>query len=107
MYVACAEELHAYSAHKLMCTLSEDLTQRALIHVGVWCMGELGDKLLSPCPPPLDDPDARHYPARSAAEVVDLLERAKRSHLANAVFASLSFFLLLLLFLLFLLLLLY
>lgn len=81
MYISAAEELHAYTVHKLFNLLSEELTQRALIHVGVWCVGEYGNYLLNACQAP--DGEGAGYPAQSAAAVCDLLESVKKSHMAS------------------------
>ena len=82
MYITVAEELHAYTAHKLFNLLSEELTQRALIHVGVWCIGEYGNYLLQDCPPPDADGSAG-FTAHPAATVCELLEGVKKSHMAE------------------------
>jgi len=45
--VASTPELHAYTVIKLYCNMKESLSQEALVHVGVWCLGEFGDHLVS------------------------------------------------------------
>jgi len=44
-----AEDIHAYATHKLLKALrDDDGTQRGLLSVGIWCIGEYGDLLLQP-----------------------------------------------------------
>ena len=44
-----SEDLRAYATHKLLKAIrDDDGTQRGLLTVGVWCIGEYGDLLLSP-----------------------------------------------------------
>lgn len=44
-----SEDLRAYATHKLLKALrDDDGTQRGLLVVGVWCIGEYGDLLLKP-----------------------------------------------------------
>ncbi|CAK9035289.1 unnamed protein product [Durusdinium trenchii] len=45
--VAATPELHAYTVTKLYANMRESLSQEALVHVGVWCLGEFGDLLVS------------------------------------------------------------
>eukprot|EP00438_Fugacium_kawagutii_P020261 Skav218156 [mRNA] locus=scaffold4591:51384:67486:+ [translate_table: standard] len=53
--VAATPELHSYTVIKLYANMRESLTQdteallgkEALVHVGVWCLGEFGDLLVS------------------------------------------------------------
>jgi len=45
--VASTPELHSYTVIKLYFNMKESLTQEALVHVGVWCLGEFGDHLVS------------------------------------------------------------
>merc|ERR1719343_1498992 len=45
--VASTPELHAYTVIKLYFNMRESLQQEALVHVGVWCLGEFGDHLVS------------------------------------------------------------
>jgi AP-1 complex subunit gamma-1 len=89
MYVTVAEELHAYTVHKLFSLLSEDLAQLQLVHVGIWCIGEYGNLLMAPCPPLSDDQDSPGFPARSGAEVCSLLDKIKKSHVATKATKSL------------------
>lgn len=44
-----SEDVHAYACHKLLKAIrDDDGTQLGLLVVGVWCIGEYGDLLLSP-----------------------------------------------------------
>lgn len=45
--VASTPELHSYTVIKLYFNMKESITQEALVHVGVWCLGEFGDHLVS------------------------------------------------------------
>jgi AP-1 complex subunit gamma-1 len=45
--VASTPELHSYTVIKLYFNMKESLSQEALVHVGIWCLGEFGDHLVS------------------------------------------------------------
>lgn len=45
--VAATTNLHSYTVHKLYFSMKETLSQEALVHVGVWCLGEFADLLVS------------------------------------------------------------
>jgi len=45
--VAATAELHSYTVIKLYYNMKESIAQEALVHVGVWCLGEFGDHLVS------------------------------------------------------------
>jgi AP-1 complex subunit gamma-1 len=83
MYVTASEDLHAYATHKLFALLSEELSQRALIQVGVWCIGEYGNYLLENLPSGPEDPESPGYYAVTATAVCDLLDKVKKSHMAD------------------------
>ncbi len=71
-----SEDLQAFSTHKLLKAIrDDDGTQRGLLEVGVWCIGEYGDLLLSPYSytPPARDGEA---PATISFMALD----AGRSH---------------------------
>jgi AP-1 complex subunit gamma-1 len=43
------DDIHAYATHKLLKAVrDDDGSQRGLLVVGIWCVGEYGDHLLSP-----------------------------------------------------------
>lgn len=44
---SCSEDLRAYSTHRLLKAVrDDDGSQRGLLNVGIWCIGEYGDLLL-------------------------------------------------------------
>jgi len=44
-----SDDVHAYATHKLLKAIrDDDGSQRGLLNVGIWCIGEYGDLLLSP-----------------------------------------------------------
>jgi len=45
--VAASTQLHSYTVIKLYYNMRESLAMAALVHVGVWCIGEFGDHLVS------------------------------------------------------------
>lgn len=56
-----SEDVHAYASHKLLKAIrDDDGSQRGLLVVGIWCIGEYGDLLLDPY---------TYTPAPSAGEV--------------------------------------
>jgi AP-1 complex subunit gamma-1 len=58
-----SEDVHAYAAHKLLKALrDDDGSQRGLLVVGIWCIGEYGDLLLNPY---------TYTPAPSAGEMAN------------------------------------
>lgn len=50
VYISRAsEDVHSYATHKLLKAIrDDDGTQRGLLSVGIWCIGEYGDLLLKP-----------------------------------------------------------
>lgn len=46
----CYFPRQAYVTHKLFSLLVDDLSQLALVHIGIWCIGEYGNLLLQECP---------------------------------------------------------
>lgn len=50
VYISRAsEDIHPYATHKLLKAIrDDDGTQRGLLSVGIWCIGEYGDLLLAP-----------------------------------------------------------
>jgi len=49
IYISRAsEDVHAYATHRLLKAIrDDDGTQRGLLNVGIWCIGEFGDLLLT------------------------------------------------------------
>mmetsp|Transcript_80527 Transcript_80527/g.176577 ORF Transcript_80527/g.176577 Transcript_80527/m.176577 type:complete len:835 (-) Transcript_80527:47-2551(-) len=68
--VASTPELHSYTVIKLYFNMKESLVQEALVNVGVWCIGEFGDHLVSGRAIGPDNQPIRVSPA----EVVDILQ---------------------------------
>ena len=73
--VVANEELHAYAVTKLYLALREDISQEALVHAGLWAIGEYGDVLVRN---EIIDPD--ETPTRvTESEVLDLVESIFKS----------------------------
>eukprot|EP00929_Paragymnodinium_shiwhaense_P095776 TRINITY_DN5704_c0_g1_i1.p1 TRINITY_DN5704_c0_g1~~TRINITY_DN5704_c0_g1_i1.p1 ORF type:complete len:839 (+),score=220.30 TRINITY_DN5704_c0_g1_i1:90-2606(+) len=72
--VAATPELHSYTVIKLYFNMKESLTQEALVHVGVWCLGEFGDHLVSGRAVGPDNTPIQVSPA----DVLDLLQDITR-----------------------------
>mmetsp|Transcript_22524 Transcript_22524/g.49767 ORF Transcript_22524/g.49767 Transcript_22524/m.49767 type:complete len:831 (-) Transcript_22524:121-2613(-) len=72
--VASTPELHSYTVIKLYFNMRESLTQEALVHVGVWCLGEFGDHLISGRAVGPDNQPIHVAPA----DVLDLLQDVVR-----------------------------
>jgi AP-1 complex subunit gamma-1 len=68
--VAATPELHSYTVIKLYFNMKESQTQEALVHVGVWCLGEFGDHLVSGRAVGPDNQPIHVLPA----DVLDLLQ---------------------------------
>jgi AP-1 complex subunit gamma-1 len=74
------EDLRAYSTHKLLKALrDDDGSQRGLLNVGIWCIGEYGDLLLkdySYNPPVVEEGGEGpvHFHALEPSEVVGTVE---------------------------------
>ena len=78
-------ELHPYIVHKLYHALKEDLAQQALVHVGIWCVGEFG-QLLGTAPP--TDEGATPKGPVSESDIVDLVHKVMRLHSATVTTKS-------------------
>lgn len=72
--VAATPELHSYAVIKLYFNMKESLTQEALVHVGIWCLGEFGDHLVSGRAVGPDNQPIHVTPA----DVLDLLQDVMR-----------------------------
>mmetsp|Transcript_23815 Transcript_23815/g.49967 ORF Transcript_23815/g.49967 Transcript_23815/m.49967 type:complete len:1007 (-) Transcript_23815:455-3475(-) len=95
-----SEDLRAYSTHKLLKAIrDDDGSQRGLLNVGIWCIGEYGDLLLTPYTyhPPSNAPNSTGLPdvdgidsdeapvsvsfsALDPATVVDIVEGVTNRH---------------------------
>ncbi|XP_043841659.1 AP-1 complex subunit gamma-like 2 [Dromiciops gliroides] len=71
-----AEELHAYSVHRLYSALAADISQQPLVQVAAWCIGEYGDLLLSGSCEETEPLQVQEE------EVLTLLEKVLQSHLS-------------------------
>merc|ERR1719343_913613 len=72
--VASTPELHSYTVIKLYFNMKESLAQEALVHVGIWCLGEFGDHLVSGRAVGPDNQPIHVAPA----DVLDLLQDVVR-----------------------------
>lgn len=72
--VAATTDLHSYTVVKLYFNMRESLSQEALVHVGVWCLGEFGDHLVSGRAVGPDNQPIHVSPS----DVLDLLQDAAR-----------------------------
>eukprot|EP01120_Amphizonella_sp_Union-15-10_P006524 TRINITY_DN2106_c0_g9_i1.p1 TRINITY_DN2106_c0_g9~~TRINITY_DN2106_c0_g9_i1.p1 ORF type:complete len:516 (+),score=92.81 TRINITY_DN2106_c0_g9_i1:159-1706(+) len=52
--IASTKDLQTYAAHKMYLALTKDISQQAMVQVGVWCIGEFGD-LLTNSTSPVED----------------------------------------------------
>jgi len=68
--VASTPDLHSYTVIKLYFNMKESISQEALVHVGIWCLGEFGDHLVSGRAVGPDDQPIQVKPS----EVLDLLQ---------------------------------
>ncbi|ETV95341.1 hypothetical protein, variant [Aphanomyces invadans] len=69
--------LHVYVVHKLFWALKEDMSQLALAHVGLWCIGEYG-RALCGSDPPADEETLQGKTRVDEAVVVDLVSTIVR-----------------------------
>lgn len=87
IFIAQADGLQGYAAHRLYRALKDDTTQGGLLQVALWCIGEYGALLLRECPAP--DSEAASYEALSQEDIVQLLERCLKLHNADVATKSL------------------
>ncbi|KAL0602803.1 AP-1 complex subunit gamma-like 2 [Plecturocebus cupreus] len=71
-----AQELHAYSVHRLYNALAEDISQQPLVQVAAWCIGEYGDLLLE------GNCEETEPLQVEEEEVLALLEKVLQSHMS-------------------------
>ncbi|KAJ0407978.1 hypothetical protein ATCC90586_002006 [Pythium insidiosum] len=81
---------HAYAVHKLFWALQDDITQLALVHVGLWCVGEYGSLLVQDAPVHHDGEEAGAMAGADKAQVteasiVELFRKILRYHAATEV----------------------
>jgi AP-1 complex subunit gamma-1 len=87
-----SDDLQAYATHKLLKAIrDDDGSQRGLLVVAIWCIGEYGDLLLKPyayTPPSSNDissvtaaaPSTEYFSANDAASVVNTVEEVTKRH---------------------------
>ena len=85
IFIAQAEELHAYSTHRLYRYITDDSLQQALLQVGIWCIGEYGDKLLRGV-----NVEETSYDAVQEHEIIALLDKCTRMHNADAALRAIT-----------------
>lgn len=76
-------EFHAYVVHKLFWALNDDISQHALVHVGVWCVGEYGHLLLIDAP--TEEDTLADKASVSESSIVDLFRRLLRHYVSTDV----------------------
>lgn len=85
LFLSQQENLHGYVVHKLYRSLLEDSSQLGFLHVGIWCIGEYSDLLLSQCAASEDhDAPASGYSAVSESEVIATLAKFAKLHNADS-----------------------
>jgi AP-1 complex subunit gamma-1 len=85
-----SEDLRAYSTHRLLKAVrDDDGSQRGLLNVGIWCIGEYGDLLLknysydppvSSSAPAGTDPTTVSFMALEPSAVVDIVDSVTTRH---------------------------
>ena len=86
-FLSQQEALHGYIVHKMYRELLEDTSQTGFLHVGIWCIGEYGDLLLSTCPASADhDAPAGGYAGIPEDEIIASLTKFSKLH--NADFST-------------------
>lgn len=89
--VASTPDLHSYTVIKLYFNMKESLAQEALVHVGVWCLGEFGDHLVSGRAVGPDSQPIHVSPADVLDLLVDVIRKPpnpERAPLTHSLVAS-------------------
>ncbi|CAA9989591.1 AP-1 complex subunit gamma, putative [Plasmodium knowlesi strain H] len=76
-------EFHAYVVYKIFFCIKENLNQYALVQVGIWCIGELGDLLVQESNKNVG-PDGETITV-THEDVFDLLEKIVKTYEKNAI----------------------
>ncbi|ANQ09518.1 Adapter-related protein complex 1 gamma 2 subunit [Plasmodium coatneyi] len=76
-------EFHAYVVYKIFFCIKENLNQYALVQVGIWCIGELGDLLVQEGNKNVG-PDGETITV-THDDVFDLLEKIVKTYEKNAI----------------------
>ena len=86
IFIAQADGLQGYAAHRLYRSLVEDTTQYALNSVSVWCIGEYGEALLQSCNSINDSATSasESYSAVSSDDIVKTLSNLLHIHNADS-----------------------
>lgn len=79
IFLTQADGLQGYATHRLYRALIDDSSQQALLHVGVWCVGEHGNLITQA----YSDADGQTYTPVSEQDIVSLLEKSLRLHNAD------------------------
>ncbi|KJP88414.1 hypothetical protein AK88_01866 [Plasmodium fragile] len=82
-YVLQNSEYHAYVVYKIFFCIKENLNQYALVQVGIWCIGELGDLLIQENNKNVG-PDGETITV-THEDVFDLLEKIVKTYEKNAI----------------------
>lgn len=84
-----SEDVHTYATHKLLKAIrDDDGSQRGLLNVGIWCIGEYGDLLLQPytyTPTSKSDntngpPVSITFMALDPSSIVSVVEKVMKRH---------------------------
>lgn len=85
IFLTQADGLQGYATHRLYRAVIDDSSQQALLHVGIWCIGEHGGLLTQPYTSRDADMDGQTYSAVSETDIVTLLEKTLRLHNADNI----------------------
>mmetsp|Transcript_34888 Transcript_34888/g.33179 ORF Transcript_34888/g.33179 Transcript_34888/m.33179 type:complete len:878 (+) Transcript_34888:174-2807(+) len=81
IYIAQAEGLQGYAAHRLFRILQDDTSQQGLLHVAVWCIGEYSDLLVKKYAP--TDGDGETYTAIAEASIIGICDKCLKLYNAD------------------------
>lgn len=83
--VGSDDENHCYGVHKLYWAVRDDQSQASLNSAALWCIGEFGQHLLTPCPQGIA---AHAGESVSEEQVLELLVKMVKLHSATTVTKS-------------------
>jgi AP-1 complex subunit gamma-1 len=81
IYIAQAEGLQGYAAHRLFRILQDDTSQQGLLHVAVWCIGEYSDLLVKKYA--ATDGDGETYTAIAEASIIGMCDKCLKLYNAD------------------------
>jgi AP-1 complex subunit gamma-1 len=81
IYIAQAEGLQGYAAHRLFRILQDDTSQQGLLHVALWCMGEYSDLLFKKYAAP--DGEGETYTAVSESSIMAMCDKCLKLYNAD------------------------